>query len=164
MGQQHGSQAREIVRRYLDYIVAGSGNRTRDAMLAGALEFVAPIEALSPRYIEETRGLAEGAGLTFAEAMLCQTRGALPHPTSTDRSMEEEASGTYRRASADGPAPEECTAFALSGAATRSGTPIAGQNQDVSLDMDAFGLVVRLQPNDGRPAALMFTHVHKQSW
>ena len=45
-------------------------------------------------------GMAEGAGLSFAEAMLCQTRGALPHPSSDDKTMEELASETYRRAAA----------------------------------------------------------------
>ena len=159
MGQQHGSQAREIIHRYIDYILAGS-EKSREEMLADAVEFAAPIDALSPSYILETRGLAEGAGITFAEAMLCQTRGALPHPSASDRSMEEAASDTYRRASSSTqsePVADHCTAFALCGAATRAGTPITGQNQDVSLDMDEFGLVIRLRPSDDRPAALMFT-------
>lgn len=158
MGQQHGSQAREIIRHYIDYIVAG-GTKPREVMLAEAMEFVSPIEALSPSYILETRGLADGAGITFAEAMLCQTRGALPHPSDTDRSMEEAASDTYRRANSPGSsnAADHCTAFALCGAATRARTPMTGQNQDVSLAMEEFGLVVRLRPSDGRPAALMFT-------
>jgi isopenicillin-N N-acyltransferase-like protein len=159
MGQQHGSQARAIIHRYIDYILAGS-TKTREEMLADAMEFVAPIDALSPSYILETHGLAEGAGISFAEAMLCQTRGALPYPSDSDRSMEEAATDTYRRASCTtrvGPVADHCTAFALCGTATRDGAPITGQNQDVSLDMDKFGLVIRLRPADDRPAALMFT-------
>jgi hypothetical protein len=159
------------------------------AVLSDALEFVQPIEAINREYIAETRGLAEGAGLTFAEAMLCQTRGALPNPSSNDPSFEEAASETYRRAAGNGPPPEECTAFALCSAATGTGVgTLIGQNQDVSLDMDDFGmqfpfcflhsafhfqsfepcvsflelsrsvgLVLRVRPNDDRPAAVMFT-------
>ena len=56
--------------------------------------------------------MADGAGITFVEAMLCQTRGAAPD--------------------------EGCTAFAFTGDATSHGGALAGQNQDIHRAMGEF--------------------------
>ncbi|HIM55891.1 MAG TPA: hypothetical protein EYM39_04220, partial [Candidatus Latescibacteria bacterium] len=95
MGYQHGAQASSLVRSYLMWIEKMT-SRSRDILAANAVAFLPYIEALSPRFVEEVKGLADGADISFEEALLCQCRG--------------EAA----RASA----PEGCTAFALTGEAT----------------------------------------------
>jgi hypothetical protein len=75
MGYAHGAQAADLVERYLRLIEKSTG-RDRAQLAEGALTYVPRIEALSPAYLEETRGLADGAGLSFDEAMICQVRGA----------------------------------------------------------------------------------------
>jgi len=50
-----------------------------------------------------------------------------------------------------------CTAFALTGQATEDRNPIAGQNQDLEEDYADVAIVLRVQPDDGRPPAVMFT-------
>ena len=133
MGRQHGEQAAPLIRRYLDWIEKSCG-RPRDALTAGALEFLPHIEALSPRYAEEVRGLAEGAAISFEEALLCQVRGEAARA-----------------------APEGCTAFALTGTATADGAPLAGQNQDLPPEFGDLGIVLHVKPTDGRPRAMTFT-------
>jgi len=59
MGYQHGTQA---------------AGEPRELLAANALSFVPAIEALSPSFLEEVRGLADGAGISFEEAVLCQAR------------------------------------------------------------------------------------------
>ena len=76
MGQQHGYQAAHLIRLYLDFIADDAESRAQK--LEHALTYVAGIAALNPRYMEEVRGLADGANISFGEAMLCQTRGAGP--------------------------------------------------------------------------------------
>ena len=133
MGYQHGAQAAELVERYIRWIEKLTGS-PRDLLARNALAFVPSIEALSPTYVEEIRGLADGAKISFEEALLCQVRS------------EAVRIG-------DG----GCTAFALTGSATADGQPLAGQNQDLQPEFADVAVLLRVKPTDGRPRALMFT-------
>ena len=133
MGYQFGAQAEELVQRYLLWIERLTG-RPRDELCRNAMVFLPYIQALSPLMIEEIKGLAEGAGLSFEEAVLCQARA--------------EAA----RVNEGG-----CTAFALSGDATADDNPLAGQNQDLEPEYADVAVLLRVNPSDGRPHALMFT-------
>lgn len=133
MGKQHGAQAAEMIQRYL-LLIERQTQMPRAVLCQNALRFVPLIEAFNPAYMEEVRGLAEGAGLSFAEAMLCQARA--------------EAAYQYD---------EGCTAFALTGAATLGGQTLAGQNQDLQPEYSDVAIVLHVKPNDGRPRAVMFT-------
>ena len=121
MGQQHGYQAAHLIRLYLDFIAADAESRAQK--MEHALTYVPGITDLNPRYMEEVRGLADGANISFGEAMLCQTRGAGP---------------------VDPPANDEgCTAFAFAGDATSHGQTLAGQNQDISPAMVSTPFLLR---------------------
>lgn len=132
MGRAHGEQAAPLVARYLEAIERWCG-LDREALGRRARSFLPLLERFSAAYVEEVRGLAEGAGITFEQALVCQVR------------LEA------------GRAPEGCSAFALTGGATPNGRPLAGQNQDLEPEYDAFGIVLRLRPDDGRPRAVCFT-------
>ncbi len=134
LGLAHGHQASDLIERYLR-LIEKSTNRDRSVLAGGAMSFVPLIEALSPAYLEEVRGLAEGAQISFDEAMICQVRGA----------------------AVNGLDQEGCTAFALTGDATRDGRTLAGQNQDLGAEFADVGIVLRLSPDDGRPRVAMFT-------
>jgi hypothetical protein len=136
MGYAHGAQAAPLIERYLGYIEKATG-RDRSALSAGALTYVPRIKALSGAYLEEVQGLADGAGLSFEEAMICQVRGAAPLPA------EQTVDG--------------CTAFAITGEGTAEGHTYAGQNQDLGPEFSDFGIVLRLAPTDGRPRLVTFT-------
>jgi isopenicillin-N N-acyltransferase like protein len=133
MGVQHGAQAAALISRYL-LLIERVTQLPRAVLARNAMRFVPLIEALNPRYLEEVHGLAHGAGISFEEAMICQARA--------------EAAYDY-----DG----GCTAFALTGAATRAGQTLAGQNQDLPPEYSDVGIVLHVQPTDGRPRAVMFT-------
>ena len=134
MGQQHGEQAADLIQRYLILIERLTG-KPRDRLCAAARTFLPRIEALSPPFLEEVAGLAEGAGITIEEALLCQVRA------------EAGAANAH----------EGCTAFALRGEATADGSVLVGQNQDLTPEYADVMILVRLLPNDGRPRALMYT-------
>ena len=133
MGVQHGEQAADLIQRYL-LLIERQTQMPRDVLCRNALRFAPLIEAFNPLYMEEVRGLAHGAGLSFEEAMLCQARA--------------EAAYQY-----DG----GCSSFALTGAATLDGQPLAGQNQDLQPEYSDVAIVLHVKPNDGRPRAVMFT-------
>lgn len=133
MGAQHGRQAAPIIQRYLEWIEKLTG-KPRDLLQQNAMRFLPYLKKLSPRYVEEVMGLAEGAGITLADAMLCQARA--------------EAARQW-----DG----GCTAFAITRDGTADGNPIAGQNQDLESEYADVAILLRVRPADGRPRALMFT-------
>lgn len=133
LGYQHGKQAATLIHRYLLWIQ----KLTRKPLLelsANAARFLPLIENLSAAYVKEIRGLADGAGISFDEALVCQAR--------------VEASQTWEGG---------CTAFALSREATADGHALAGQNQDLEPEYSNSAILLRVTPNDGRPRALMFT-------
>ena len=133
MGRQHGEQAKDLVKRYLLWIGRITG-KPRNQLCENAMRFLPAMERLSPKFVEEIRGLADGAGISFPEAVLCQARA--------------EASETWEGG---------CTAFALRGEATAEGKVLAGQNQDLEPEYADVAILLRVRPNDGRPRALMFT-------
>jgi len=133
MGYQHGKQAEPMIRRYLAWISKLTGKPAAE-LEANALRFLPFIEKFSRPYVEEVFGLAEGAGISMGQAVLCQVRA--------------EASRTW-----DG----GCTAFALTGDATAGGITLAGQNQDLEREYEDLAIVLKVRPSDGRPRAVMFT-------
>jgi len=133
MGRQHGEQAADLIERYL-LLIERLTSKPRDVLCANAMTFWPRIEALGSAFAEEVRGLAEGAGITLEEAVLCQVRA------------EAGKAGT-----------EGCTAFALRGAATADGGVLIGQNQDLEPEYGDVSILLRVLPNDGRPRALIYT-------
>jgi len=132
MGRQHGEQAAELVGSYLRLIERLTG-QPRDVLCRNAMRFLPYIRALSGPFVDEVHGLADGARISFEEAMLCQVRG--------------EAAQAW----------EGCTAFALRGQATKGGNVLVGQNQDLAPEFSEVSIMLRVRPSDGRPRALMYT-------
>lgn len=133
MGVQHGRQAEPLIRRYLTWIGKLTG-KPPEMLRANAMRLLPYIRQLSEKYVDEIFGLAEGARISIADAVLCQARAEAAH-------------------SGEG----GCTAFALTGEATADGKPLAGQNQDLEPEYARVAIVLRVRPNDGRPPTVMFT-------
>src|SRR4051812_9581077 len=76
LGRQHGEQAREQVRGFLDYL-AHLLRLSREQLHFRSLGFLPLFEEYCPHLVDEIRGLAEGAGIPLAEALAVQIRGEL---------------------------------------------------------------------------------------
>jgi isopenicillin-N N-acyltransferase-like protein len=132
LGRQHGEQAATQIRGYLDYL-AESLQVTREQLRQRALNFQPLFEKLCPDLLTEAAGLAEGAGLTLADALVAQLRGELAQVS-------------------DG----ACTTFAISQFGTTTNTTYVGQTSDNPPELEQFGYVLKLRPID-KPALLMWT-------
>jgi len=133
MGYQHGEQAGVLVKHYARLIVKSTGI-SLESLCARTMAYLPLMEELSPEFVKEVRGLADGAGISFEEALLCQARG------------------TAARVPLEG-----CTALALTGSATPDGATLGAQNIDQEPEYADIMILLRVQPNDGRPEALMLT-------
>jgi predicted choloylglycine hydrolase len=97
------------------------------------MTFLPAMEAFAPHLIEEIRGIADGARLSFAEVLLVNVRA---------EAMGSLASETL------------CTSFAVGREATADGTVLAGQNLDQHPANRDLMIVLHAEPNQG-PAILM---------
>lgn len=108
---------------------------TRDQVLARTREFLPHFERYAPGMVEELRGIAEGARISFEEALLLQIRGEIVYAMTSG-----------------------CTAFAISAGGTRDGRALAGQNWDYAIDVDLGVMhLLHVTPKEG-PRQLMLTY------
>jgi isopenicillin-N N-acyltransferase like protein len=139
VGRQHGEALRSMIRAHLELIYTQGAQRSNLAPETGrrwALAFGPMIGEAAPHFLEEIEGVAEGAGIERAEALLLQVRQEVAH--------------VARFGAVD----LECTSFAVSGPYTRAGTTFAGQNADLAGGIEAFSAVLTFAVT-GKPAVMM---------
>lgn len=132
LGRQHGEQAKDHILHHLDFMCT-SMKSSRSNLQYRALHFHPLFKKHCPHLLEEIQGLAEGADITFADALATNIRTALNQKPQ------------------DG-----CTAFVVSERGTQNSEILIGQNSDMLPAMIDFGYVLHLKPND-KPQVLMWT-------
>ncbi|MFT4040909.1 MAG: C45 family autoproteolytic acyltransferase/hydrolase [Thermomicrobiales bacterium] len=150
IGRQFGEATRELTRQHRDLAVArlgaNSGVGAEDA-LAAALRYRPFVQEYAPFLDEEIVGVAEGAGLTLAEAYLLQLRAELAN-----------TAGLYDEIG------DECTTFAVLAEQTTNGSPLIGQNADLPAFYKGIGVVIEITSDDGLPPVLMLTPAGQVSY
>lgn len=143
-GRQYGEQARDRVRRSVEayeqvfaHYAGWDWARVREE----AAPFRAPIEQHGARYLEEIRGIAEGAGLDELDVLAINVR--------TEVMFAAKARQAAAGMSTPAP-PLECSAFAVMPERTVDGRLLIGQNWDWLVH--SFDTVVVLEAEqDDRP-------------
>ena len=147
-GRQHGRACGDLIRRYPEVLLQvisvegrwraldrASAPGKREDLLSRAMTFLPAMEAFAPHLVEEIRGIADGAKVTFAEALLVNVRAEV---------MGAAASEAF------------CTSFALGREATADGSVFSGQNLDQHRANRDLMIVLHVEPDHG-PAILMCT-------
>ena len=142
-GRQYGRQAADRVGRSVDYYLrqleaAGIGWPRAKALAAG---YVPLIQNFAPAYLEEMRGIAEGAGVDLEGVVIVNAR-------------TEMMFGAKKAADAD--ADDGCTGAVIMPEAARDGRLLHGQNWDWREECVHTGVVLRIRRDDG-PDVLTFT-------
>ncbi|MCC6224611.1 MAG: peptidase C45 [Thermoleophilia bacterium] len=134
-GRSYGEQARERVRRSLEAYAEVFGHYAGwswERVVAAARPYEAPIAAFGGKYVEELRGLAEGAAVPFGDVLALNVR------------TEVMFAAKARQADAQAPPLRDgCSAFAVLPSASANGHTLAGQNWDWLLH--SFDTVVVLE-------------------
>jgi len=157
LGREHGHQCRELIRQLaredLPREMAARGMvDSRDIMRKG-LDYRPFIEASAPHLLEEIRGIADGAGIEFEEALALQCRSELVNRTKTEPEAGSEVEAKTEPEATSDP---ECTSFAISKERSATGEVIVGQNLDLAPTFDPFGVILYLYPKRG-PAIITWT-------
>ena len=140
LGRQHGEQAREQIRGFVDFLAAGL-KLSKPVLRGRAARFRPLMEQTCPHLLQEALGLAAGAGIDENEALACQLRGELAGL----------ADGPVESHAPDG----GCTTFVIGRGGAPGGTLI-GQNSDNPVELMDYAYVLRLVPEAG-PRILIWT-------
>ena len=128
LGRQHGEQAAQRIKAHLDYI-ASSARLSREQVRSRSQRFEPLFTRHCPHLLDEIRGLAEGAGIIFADALAVNIRGEL---------------GQVNEGG--------CTAYAVK----RPDGILIGQNSDMTAGIPPLAYMLHLKPT-GKPEALIWT-------
>jgi len=132
LGRQHGEQATRQIKAHIE-VMCAQQRLSRAQLRQRAARFQPAFDRYCPHLLDEMRGLGEGAGVTFEEAMACNIRGELRY------------------------APEEgCTAYVIGRSGTAGREVIAGQTSDMGNEVPELAYVLHLQPQ-GKPEVLIWT-------
>jgi isopenicillin-N N-acyltransferase-like protein len=130
IGYQFGQATKKNIVKSVDALVARVNcfeKASKEEILGNAGKYVSLVESFDPELIEMLKGQAEGAGITFDEVFTLRCWFELRF--------------YYRQLTT------MCTAFAITGKATRGGKTIIGQNFDAQVGI-ALDLV-KIKYNDG---------------
>ncbi len=139
-GRQYGAQAADRVRRSVaayEGVFRHYAGWDWPQVVAESRRFVAPVDAFGLAWVEEMRGIADGAGVPFEDVLAINVR------------TEVMFAAKARSAAATLPRTLECTAFA---AVPDDGRPVlAGQNWDWKTHAFHTVVVLECTPDDGPP-------------
>lgn len=140
-GREYGRQAAGRVARSVEAyreVFSEYAGWDWSRVLEEAARYEQPIAAFEPRYLEELRGIAEGAGIELADVLAINVR------------TEVMFAAKARKAAGEGRIPAECSSFAVLPEASTDGHTLLGQNWDWLLH--CFDTVVVLEAvQDERP-------------
>ncbi|KAJ3548273.1 hypothetical protein NM208_g1089 [Fusarium decemcellulare] len=145
IGHQHGSKAREKVAGSLVFyrgLFQSTCSMDWNAVHQEATKYVAPLQKLYPRYVEEMRGIADGAGVELLDIVALNVRTEITFSLFTDNPTAS--------VKTDG-----CTSLACR---TETGSMFLAQNWDWQVEQAPNLFVCHIsQPNTGLPNISMVT-------
>jgi isopenicillin-N N-acyltransferase like protein len=157
-GRQYGAQARARVQlsvQAYQRVFAHYAGWDWPAVRRAAAAFEAPIAAFRLAYLDEMRGIADGAGLDLADVLAINVRTEVMYAAKA-RQAPLAARAATRAATGQAPlahqVPAECSAFALvpaPGASGEAASPLLGQNWDWLLHSARTLVVLEARQDDG---------------
>lgn len=140
-GRSYGSQAKDRVHKTLSHYKAQvSQMKLAQADIAAIVRLVTPaVERFDHGYLDEMRGIAEGAGVAFEDIFLVNAR----------TEILKIAARPDLRARLLGDAPDGCTSVTVMPSATKNGELIHAQNWDWKVECSETGVVLRIKTESG---------------
>jgi isopenicillin-N N-acyltransferase-like protein len=147
-GRQYGEQAADRIRLGIDHYSSqiASHKLTEDDIKALVRKFEPTIDRFDPTYLEEMRGIAEGAGVSPESIVLLNARTEIlklsRRPAAEWDALDDE--------------PDGCTGVVAMPEVTKEGRLIHAQNWDWKAECAETAVVLKIRRDDG-PDILTFT-------
>ena len=145
-GRGYGEQARERIGRSIEAygeVFRAYAGWDWAQVRREAARFEAPIAAFDDRYVEEIRGITEGAGVDVEDVLSINVR------TEVMFAAKARAAQAASRAGDDGRRQGECSAFAVLPEASADGHTLLGQNWDWLLHCFDTVVVLEAKQDEG---------------
>ncbi|AWM87987.1 C45 family peptidase [Microvirga sp. 17 mud 1-3] len=147
-GRQYGEQAADRVRLGIEHYSEqlGRDNLTAEGIARLVKRFEPTIDRFDSTYLEEMRGIAEGAGVAFESVVLLNARTEilkLAQRPDDERNVPDDD-------------PDGCTGVVVLPEAARDGRLIHAQNWDWKVECAETAVVLKIRREDG-PDILTFT-------
>jgi isopenicillin-N N-acyltransferase-like protein len=145
-GRAYGEQARERVGRSIaayEEVFRAYADWDWGQVRRQAARYEPAIAAYEPRYVDEMRGIAEGAGVDLEDVLSINVRTEVMFAAKA-RAAEEAS-----RAGGDGQRQGECSAFAVLPEASANGHTLVGQNWDWLLHCFDTVVVLEVEQDEG---------------
>lgn len=129
IGQQYGESCRDLIAQHRDLALERLYRKSElgyEEITERTLWYRPYVEQVAPFFMDEIAGLAEGAGISEAEAWLLQLRAEVAI-------VEKDEAG------------DECTSFAIEPSATSDGIGLVGQNADLPPFYRDIAIVAEMQ-------------------
>ncbi|WP_029264730.1 MULTISPECIES: C45 family autoproteolytic acyltransferase/hydolase [unclassified Microbacterium] len=154
-GRRYGEAAADLIAGSIEYYTEALTQQTGMswAAITDSVSRWVPIsEQIAPHLVEEMRGIAEGAGVAFAEIVTLNVRGEFVY----DHQGPSRVTSTTVRAADDerDDAVDGCTSFFLTGEGSGTGHTLVGQNWDWRTRTAGTTLIVRVV-QDPLPTVIM---------
>jgi len=146
-GRQYGEQARDRIKRGVDHYATQihASNVDWQQIREITARFEPSIAAYDADYVEEMRGIAEGAGVEYAAILLLNARTEMLKLAKRRQRGEEIPDD-----------PDGCTGLVALPAATKTGRLIHAQNWDWKIECAETAVVLRIR-RENEPDILTFT-------
>jgi isopenicillin-N N-acyltransferase-like protein len=158
-GRQYGEQAAARIARGVEHYAAQLAQTSCDwPAVRGLVHDCLPrIAAFEPAYIEEMRGIAEGAGLEFEAVVLLNARTEILKLGARRRGIERSEAAEQAGDGREPASPDDaCTGVVALPDATQGGRLIHAQNWDWKVECAETAVVLRIRRQEG-PDLLTFT-------
>ncbi len=148
-GRQYGRQAEDRIRKGIAHYTAQLSGLALDAGGISRLvhDYLPAMEEFEESYLDEMRGIAEGAGLSFEEIVLLNARTEI---------LKLATRPDLRAQLSNADVPDGCTAVVVQPQATQDRCLIHAQNWDWKRECVETSVVLRIRRDDG-PDVLTLT-------
>jgi isopenicillin-N N-acyltransferase-like protein len=149
-GREYGRKAADRIAKGRAHYGAQLHRLSLDGRAVAGLvrDYLPVIEKFDPSYVEEMRGIAEGAGLAFEDVALLNAR--------TEILKLAERPDLRRKLAAAADDPDGCTGVVVMPEAAKAGRLVHAQNWDWKRECAETAVVLRVRREDG-PDILTFT-------
>lgn len=144
-GKECKAEIQFFIKEALPKVISFGNDIDLNKIAEMSIDYEPHIKKAAPHLIEEIRGIGEGAGISYQEALMLQCRSELVYMAKMNWTIKSEVKGQL-----------ECSSFGISRERSFNNKVIIGQNVDMGKGLEELGLILCIYPKKG-PSIITWT-------